>query len=269
MAQQVETSRIEAKLAAIATRKHVKFGYVRDTPDHRDRPYPSHTKLDYPQTVDLSDKLPPVYDQGDLGSCTANAISGGLQFIQAVQSEASEMPSRLFIYYNERSMEGSVGSDSGAQIRDGIKSVATLGYCSEDTWPYDITKFTDQPSQDAYDEADKHLVVNYYRVTNQEQSLLHCLASGFPIVFGISVYESFEQAQGGEIPMPLPNEKLLGGHAMLCVGYDLSTRRFKFRNSWGTSWGDGNGYGTIPMEYLESPLLGGDYWMMTKEEIPA
>lgn len=268
MAQKVAHSRIDAKLAQIATRRHVKLGYNRDLPDMRDRPYPSHTQLTYPQVVDLSPGIPPPYDQGELGSCTANAISGGLQFVQGIQQETAVMPSRLFIYYNERSMEGSVGSDSGAQIRDGIKSVAKIGYCSEDTWPYDITQFTQQPPEQAYVEAEKHQVLSYYRVNNREQSLLHCLASNFPIVFGISVYESFMNAPGGNAPMPQPNEKLLGGHALLCVGYDLGTRRFKFRNSWGTSWGDGTGHGTIPFEYLESPLLGGDYWTLRKEEIP-
>ena len=112
-------------------------------------------------------------------------------------------------------------------------------------------------------------MLSYYRVTNREQSLFHCLASGFPFVFGIAVYESFMSANGGAIPMPQPNEKLLGGHALLGVGYDLGTRLFKFRNSWGTSWGDGTGHGTIPFEYLESPLQGGDYWTLRKEEIPS
>ncbi len=265
----VETSRITAMLAGIATRQHVKFGYNKDLPDHRDRYYPSHKPLKYDAKVDLSGKIPPPYDQGELGSCTANAISGGLQFLQGLQGESSVMPSRLFIYFNERSMEGSTGSDSGAQIRDGIKSVAKVGYCSEDTWPYDISTFTEQPPEQAYVEAEKHQVLAYYRVTNREGSLLHCLASGYPVVFGIAVYESFMNAAGGQIPMPQPDEKLMGGHAMLCVGYDLGTRRFKFRNSWGTSWGDGTGHGTIPFEYLESPLLGGDYWTLRKEEIPS
>jgi len=267
MAQKVGSSRIEAKLATIATRQHVKLGYNRDLPDQRDRPYPSHTKVTYPQVVDLSGGIPAPYDQGELGSCTGNAIAGALQYVQGLQGEPLVMPSRLFIYYNERSMEGSVGSDSGAQIRDGIKSVAKIGYCSEDTWPYDTSQFTTQPPEQAYIEAEKHQVLSYYRVTNREPSILHCLASNFPIVFGISVYESFMNAPNGDAPMPQPNEKLLGGHALLCVGYDLGTRRFKFRNSWGTSWGNG-GYGTIPMEYLESPLLGGDYWTLRKEEIP-
>ncbi len=205
MSQKVAHSRIDAKLAEIATRKQVKLGYNRDLPDQRDRPYPSHKPLTYQQVVDLSPNIPAPYDQGELGSCTANAISGGLQYVQGIQQEAAVMPSRLFIYYNERSMEGSVGSDSGAQIRDGIKSVAKIGYCSEDTWPYDITQFTDQPPEQAYIEAEKHQVLSYYRVTNREQSLLHCLASNFPIVFGIAVYESFMNAPNGEGPGTAPS----------------------------------------------------------------
>jgi C1A family cysteine protease len=256
------------KLSSIKTRQHMKLGYVPDLKDHRDKHYPTDKPVTCPPSVDLSGGIPPCYDQGDLGSCTANAIAGAIQFVQGTQSLPSVMPSRLFIYYNERDMEGTVGSDSGAQIRDGIKSVVTLGYCPEDDWPYDTSQYTTKPSDNCYTEALQDQVTVYYRISNRITDMLHCLASGFPFVFGIAVYESFMNPPGGDVPMPSPGEKLLGGHAILCVGYDQSTRRFKFRNSWGTGWGDGTGHGTIPFEYLESVEYGGDYWTIRQQEVP-
>src|SRR5436305_1746421 len=133
----VSTKVMEGKLNAIRTRQHMKLGYTPDLKDHRDRFYPTHRVLTCPPSVDLSGQIPPCYDQGDLGSCTANAIGGAIQFVQGNQGLPLVMPSRLFIYYNERNMEGTVNTDSGAQIRDGIKSVVKLGYCPEDDWPYD------------------------------------------------------------------------------------------------------------------------------------
>src|SRR6202171_5535853 len=125
-----------------------KYGWAPDLPDHRDHLYsaPQPVLAKLPPKKNLQSGCPPVYDQGQLGSCTANAIGGAIQFTQMQEKLATIfMPSRLFIYYNERVIEGTVASDSGAQIRDGIKSVNQQGDCSEDLWPYDISKFADQP----------------------------------------------------------------------------------------------------------------------------
>ena len=108
-----------------------------------------------PTKVDLRSKMPRVYDQGHLGSCTANAIGAAFEFDLMKQRQKDFMPSRLFIYYNERAIEGTVDSDSGAMIRDGIKSTAKLGVCTEDTWPYDLARFTEKPPAKAYTEAYK------------------------------------------------------------------------------------------------------------------
>jgi C1A family cysteine protease len=258
----------EEPVTTLVPRAKLRLGWAPDLKDHRDRHYPTHRAVAQPTVVDLRDQLPPSYDQADLGSCTANAIAGALQFVQAKQGLQLVMPSRLFIYYNERAMEGTVDSDSGARIRDGIKSVVKLGYCPEPDWPYVTSQFTEKPSQQCFDEALMDQVTVYYRVTNRLTSMLHCLASGYPFVFGITVYESFMQAPGGDVPMPDANEAVEGGHAMLCVGYDQAARRFLFRNSWGTAWGDGTGHGTIPFEYLDSPDYGGDYWTIRQQEIP-
>jgi C1A family cysteine protease len=215
-----------------------------------------------PTQVDLRDNCPEVYDQGQLGSCTANSIGAALEFDQIKQGEQSFTPSRLFIYYNERVIEGTVSSDSGAQIRDGVKSVNQLGAPPESDWAYDISKFADKPPQPAFDEAAKHKSILYQRVTQTLPQLKGCLAAGYPFVFGFTVYESFESQQvasSGEAPMPKAGEKQLGGHAVLAVGYDEDQQRFIVRNSWGPGWGM-KGYFTLPYPYLLQDTLSSDFW---------
>jgi C1A family cysteine protease len=172
------------------------------------------------------------------------------------------MPSRLFIYYNERAMEGTTATDSGAQIRDGIKTVAAQGACSEGEWPYDITKFAVQPPAGCYQDAPQNKALSYQRVVHNLDLMRACLASGYPFVFGMTVYASFESqavAQSGQVPMPAPNEQTLGGHAVLAVGYDDTQQVFLVRNSWGSSWGM-QGYFTLPYAYLSNSNLTDDLW---------
>jgi C1A family cysteine protease len=215
-----------------------------------------------PPSVDLRSECPPVYDQGQLGSCTANAIAAAIEFDQRKQATQEFTPSRLFIYYNERVMEGSVSEDAGAQIRDGVKAVATIGAPSEDDWPYDIGKFAQQPPQKAFDDAKLDLVSSYSRVPQILTQMQGCLASGYPFVFGFTVYDSFESdavAQTGVVPMPATGETVLGGHAVVAVGYDDAKRMFTVRNSWSTGWGV-NGYCFMPYEYLLTQNLASDLW---------
>jgi C1A family cysteine protease len=178
------------------------------------------------------------------------------------QKETAFTPSRLFIYYNERVMEGTVDSDSGAQIRDGVKSVHQQGAPPETEWQYDISKFQDKPPQKAYDDAAKHEAILYQRITQTLGQLKGCLAAGFPFVFGFVVYESFESQQvasTGEGQLPTAGEKQIGGHAVLGVGYDEDQQRFIVRNSWGPKWGM-QGYFTLPYPYLLQDTLAGDFW---------
>jgi len=214
--------------------------------------------------IDLRRQCPrTIYDQGQLGSCTGNAIGCAIQFERLKQKRKPDfIPSRLFIYYNERDMEGTIKSDSGAQIRDGIKSVAKLGVCPEPEWPYDIKKFTARPPKKCFTHALKYKAVSYQRVIQTLNQMKGCLASGYPFVFGFSVYDSFEGdavAKTGMVPMPAPKEKLLGGHAVLAVGYDDKQQRFLVRNSWGKSWGLG-GYFTMPYAYMTDSNLCDDLW---------
>ncbi len=250
----------------IHKREIKRYGWVPDIPDHRDLIYaaPGAVLKALPPKVDLRAHCPPVYNQGQLGSCTANAIGGALEFDQIKQRWAKPfVPSRLFIYYNERVMEGTVDEDSGAMIRDGVKSVAKLGAPPElPDWPYNILKFRYKPSPKAYRDARKHPAVLYQRLVRDANQLKGCLADGYVFVFGISVYESFETRQvatTGRVPMPKPRERALGGHAIMAVGYDDSEKRFIVRNSWGDKWGV-SGYFTLPYAYVLDENLSDDFW---------
>jgi len=246
------------------------YGWVRDIPDQRDFRYkpPPQIRRALPPKVDLRDGFTACYNQGELGSCTANAIAGALQFLELKEGEKPPvMPSRLFIYYNERALEGTVASDSGAQIRDGIKTVVKRGFCSEQLWPYDIKRFAAKPPERCYREALKEQVSEYLRLDHDSPApLLTCLASGYPFVFGFSVYESFESARvaaTGVVPMPKLGERVLGGHAVVACGYDMKRSRFTVRNSWGGRWGM-NGYFTMPFDYLTNAYLSADFWTIRR-----
>jgi len=243
------------------------YGWIPDLPDQRDYQYAAPVAAigPLPTNIDLTPECPPVYDQGQLGSCTANAIAGAIQFEQMKQNLAQIFtPSRLFIYYNERTMEGTVNSDSGAQIRDGMKSIGSLGDCPEDMWPYIIANFAEKASDTCYQTALLHKAILYQRVVRDLIQMKGCLASGYPFVFGFTVYESFESqqvAQSGHAPMPQHGEKVLGGHAVMAVGYDDANQWFIVRNSWGTSWGM-QGYFTLPYTYFTSRNLSSDFWTL-------
>jgi C1A family cysteine protease len=241
-----------------------RYGWVADLPDHRDHVYsaPMQVVTSLPTKVDLSSQCPAVYDQGQLGSCTANAIAGAIEFDLMKEKKKDFMPSRLFIYYNERDIEGTVDSDSGAQIRDGIKSIASQGDCPENEWSYDTSKFAQKPPQKCYADALKHKAVQYQRITRTLNQMKGCLASGYPFVFGFTVYDGFESeevAKTGQLNMPSAGENVVGGHAVLAVGYDDTQNRFIVRNSWGASWAM-KGYFTMPYGYLLDQNLSDDLW---------
>lgn len=254
------------------TRYH--YGWLPDFPDQRDFLYaaPMAVLRVLPAKANLRRQCPPVYDQGALGSCTANAIGAAHHFEQLRQQAAHAfLPSRLFIYYNERVLEHTVNEDAGAQIRDGIKSVVKQGVCPETQWPYVIAQFTRKPSPACYEEALEHQVLSYRRLQPLLAQMKGCLASGFPFIFGFSVYESFESptvARTGRVPLPQSGERVLGGHAVLAVGYDDAIQCFTVRNSWGATWG-AKGYCYMPYAYLTDPNLASDFWTIRMVEVPA
>ncbi len=249
-----------------------RYGWLPDIPDQRDlrysAPRPMLTRL--PAKVDLKGKCPPVYDQGLLGSCTANAIGAAFEFGLLKQGVVYDfMPSRLFIYYNERVIEHSVDSDSGAMIRDGIKTVNKQGVCPEIMWPYIIDRFAVKPKANCYANALNNQVLSYHRVSRNINQMRSCLAEGFPFVFGFSVYESFESelvAKTGKLNMPKKGESQTGGHAVMATGYDHKAKRFLVRNSWGKDWGK-SGYFTMPYDYLMNEDLSDDFWTIKVVEV--
>ncbi len=246
------------------------YNWKRDAHDERDYILTFSSYNQSNECVDLRKRMPPIFDQGNLGSCTANAIAGAFEYDEG--THVSLYPSRLFIYYNERNKEGTVDKDAGASLRDGIKTMAKIGACSEDLWPYDISKFTERPPQNCFDDAENHKIKRYSRLSQSLDQFKQCLEKGKPFIFGILVYESFntpETEKTGIIPMPnTEDEQLLGGHAIVCVGYDDTAKYFIFRNSWGTTWGD-DGYGYIPYDYLLSKELSSDFWVVEKISAPA
>ena len=247
------------------------YGWVPDRPDQRDQLYAAIAappkKL--PPKVYLRAGCSAVENQGQLGSCTANALVGNLEFLEKKAGNVVSELSRLFIYYNERAMEGTVNEDAGAMIRDGVKSLVKLGVCTETEWPYNIAKFTQKPSPSCYKKAADHQVISYHRILSLQQ-MRQCLAEGYPFVFGFSVYDAFESAavaKTGILNLPKPGEKQLGGHAVCAVGYDDATKRVLVRNSWGADWGL-KGYFTMPYDYISNNNLADDLWTIRAFENP-
>ena len=247
------------------------YGWKPDLPDHRDFKYadiaPKRLKL--PAKVDLRNCCSPIQNQGTLGSCTAHALVGALKFLDKKAGRKVVNLSRLFIYYNERAIEHHVQYDRGAHLRDGIKSLAHHGVCEEEEWPYrtDNRTFKLRPAKRCYEAALKHRVRSYHRIQTLDE-MQKCLASGYPFVFGFSVYQSFEAKQiekTGILNMPRRNETLKAGHAVMAVGYDDEEERFLIRNSWGADWGKG-GYFTMPYDYLATRDLSDDFWMIQASE---
>ncbi len=257
-----------------------RYNWHPDLPDQRDYLFSERAKpaAAVPRKIDLRSECPPVANQGKIGSCTGNALAGALEFLELGELHAKSKPvsqvftpgrydpvSRLFIYYNERSLEGTTGTDGGAQLRDGIKSLARWGACRESLWKYVTGNVLKKPTPKAYTDGEDHRISEYLRIQSLPE-MRQCLASGSPFVFGFAVYESFESpevARTGEVPMPEPDERVLGGHAVCAVGYDDSERVLIVRNSWGPSWGD-RGYFYLPYAYVDTKGLAQDFWVVRR-----
>jgi C1A family cysteine protease len=244
-----------------------RYGWKRSLPDFRDFMYsPPHSLTAPPPIVDLRPGCPSVYDQENLGSCTAQAVGGLAEFLMKKQGKPAFTPSRLFIYYNERVLEGTVNEDAGATIRSGFKVVNKLGNPHEALWWYDISKFRTRPNKKVYTDGLNHQILRYTRVNHADlYAMRACLANGFPIVGGFAVFQSFESStvtRTGIVPMPKRSERMLGGHAIMVVGYDDTKQMFIVRNSWGTGWGI-KGYCMMPYLYLTNTQLADDFWTGT------
>lgn len=258
---------------ALVTPKGRGLGWRRDTPDARDLMMVTNPLTGFdvsrptPDKVDMRDAsfMPAVWDQGDIGSCTAHSVGGAYAVAVAQTAKVSAArvptPSRLFIYFHERVLEGTVDSDAGAEIRDGFKVISAIGVPPEKDWPYDVSKFAARPPSLADSDASKHRATKYVRVAPNWTAVIRVLASGYPVSFGFTVYESFESedvANTGIAPTPGTGEQVLGGHAVLAVGYSKETRRLIVRNSWGVEWGQ-KGYFELPDTFFDMGLVS-DCW---------
>jgi C1A family cysteine protease len=244
-------------------RKIQRYGWKPSLPDHRDLLADTTGLVPLPE-VDPRGEMPPVYDQGQLGSCTANAVGGALEYDSMLDGAAPVTPSRLFIYYCERQLEGSLGQgDTGAFGRDGFKAARRFGTPPETDWPYDITRYADDPPQPAWQDAAAHKLTKHYKSVRRSLNQFKLVLSNKQtIAFGFSVYSSFEShevAKTGIVPLPAPDEQQLGGHEVVAVGYLAAEPNYVLvRNSWGTSWGL-KGYFLMPWAYLLSIDLASDF----------
>jgi C1A family cysteine protease len=245
-----------------------KFHWVRDIPDTRDYKY-ALTNVRQTNIVDLRPYCSSIEDQGNLGSCTGNAIAGAIELLNKRENKTFDV-SRLFIYYFERLFIGTVNYDSGAYIRDGIKTCYMYGASLESLWPYVINKFKTRPSSSAVNDASNRKVTLYQRIVDH-QGCLDALSNGYPVVVGFDVYSSFQSsivARTGIMPYPnTKKESLLGGHAVLLVGYDKNKQVYIARNSWGSRWGD-KGYFYMPFQVIQNPTMSGDFWIIKSVSNP-
>lgn len=248
--------------------RKIKLGWIPDLPDHRDQYFTSRLSADVlPTAVDLRAQCPAVYDQGSLGSCTAQSMAGALHFTTLEAKKTPFIPSRLYIYYNTRVLQGTVNQDSGASLRTTVKSVVNQGFGPEPLWPYKVSQFKVKPAKSVYTDAEtrKLTTLCYERVDNRNLNLLKAaISQNNPMIFGFSVYESFMSstvARSGMVTLPKTRERMQGGHAMLVVGYSDARQWFIVRNSWGAGWGD-KGYCYMPYSFLTNDDLANDFWII-------
>lgn len=214
--------------------------------------------------LDLRQWCSPVENQRELGSCVGNSVVGALEFLQGRDGLPRRDLSRLFVYYNSRLMHRAQDVDGGTFIRLAIGTLSSLGTCTEEKWPYDVSKVFVRPAWGSYREAYTNKVGAYYRIDGTGEDRVRQVKSALqtcnPVVFGVSIDQAFLDLRTGDVPM-LNSKFIVGAHAMMLCGYDDNSRRFIVRNSWGTGWGDG-GYCLMPYEYMDA---GGadDFWVVT------
>lgn len=249
----------------------LKVNTQKSTLDRRDHQIKLlNPKLKISKSVNLKSQLSYVFDQGRIGSCTANSTSSMYSWIVQKNNGQLFIPSRLFLYYNTRLIQGTVGYDSGASLRDTMKSLKDYGVCPETSWAYLYENLFTTPTPSCYVEGLNHQALSYASVTISLVSMKNVLQTR-PFVLGILVYSSFfapNVSKTGYVPVPnIQKEQLMGGHAILVLGYDDVKQCFYCRNSWGTSWGlQGDFY--LPYQYATNRKLSFDAWVLYSVESP-
>ena len=223
-----------------------------------------------PAAVNHKASLPYVFDQGPIGSCTANCAGSMHSWMTRRSSGELFVPSRLFLYYNTRELHGTTGFDSGATLRNTMRALKGSGVCGEATWPYLHENLFTKPTPESYVEGATRQALSYAAVPISLTGMKNVVASR-PFVLGILVYSSFfhpNVARTGNVPVPdTRKEQLLGGHAILVLGYDDRRKAFYCRNSWGTGWGlRGDFY--LPYAYATNRRLAFDAWVLHGVETP-
>ena len=211
---------------------------------------------------------PQPLNQGQLGACASHAAANSYFYTLGREKVEQFHPSRLALYYNTRVLvEGSPAEeDTGVTISDLCTAIQKYHVCPETDWEYDVSKFSLPPPPKALSDEARHLGFAAHAVTQDKDTLTHCLLNEVPVMFGIQVYESFESeavAETGNVPVPdTANEQCLGGHALAIYGVSYDRQAFLVLNSWGSDWGN-KGTCWIPFEYVLDPRLAADFHVMT------
>lgn len=212
------------------------------------------------------DKQIPIFDQGNVGSCVGNGSCESYRFESAqLIGKFDFEPSRLFVYYNARKIQGWEKEDSGAYIRDGFKAMNKWGLAKEELWPYrdNLTSVIKTPTDIVYQDGLNNIIVKYATVQQTENSFKETLLSGAAICFGFTVYSSFMSGNWdtstGVMPIPKKSERIEGGHCVIFIGYDDAKKCFLCQNSWGTGWGQ-KGKFWMPYSFALNPDMCDDFW---------